>query len=74
MSGKPSAASLPLKGLTIVVTGSRRAPEQSALTTNLGGIPYVVPTVGISIPRDDSEIEPFLRELIEAPARTTPCS
>jgi uroporphyrinogen-III synthase len=59
-----SAASLPLEGLTIVVTGSRRAPEQSALVTNLGGIPYVVPTVGISIPRDDSEIEPFLRELV----------
>jgi uroporphyrinogen-III synthase len=61
---EPSAASLPLAGLTIVVTGSRRAPEQSALVTNLGGIPYVVPTVGISIPRDDSEIEPFLRELV----------
>jgi uroporphyrinogen-III synthase len=50
--------------MTIVVTASRRAPEQSALTTNLGGTPYVVPTVGISIPRDDSEIEPFLRELV----------
>jgi uroporphyrinogen-III synthase len=50
--------------LTIVVTGSRRAPEQSALVTNLGGIPYVVPTVGISIPRDDAEVEPFLRELV----------
>jgi uroporphyrinogen-III synthase len=60
-----SSASLPLEGLTIVVTGSRRAPEQAALVTNLGGIPYVVPTVGISIPRDDSEIEPFLRELVE---------
>jgi uroporphyrinogen-III synthase len=59
----PSAASLPLGGWTIVVTGSRRAPEQSALVTNLGGIPYVVPTVGISIPRDDTEIEPFLGEL-----------
>ena len=58
-----TAASLPLRGLTIVVTGSRRAPEQSSLVTNLGGTPYVVPTVGISIPRDDAEIEPFLREL-----------
>jgi len=28
------------------------------LVTNLGGIPYVVPTVGISIPGDDTEIEP----------------
>jgi uroporphyrinogen-III synthase len=63
-----SRASLPLDGLTIVVTGSRRAPEQSALVTNLGGIPYVVPTVGISIPRDDSEIEPFLKELVGADA------
>ena len=59
-----TSASLPLQGLTIVVTGSRRAPEQSALVTNLGGMPYVVPTVGISIPRDDSEIEPFLKELV----------
>ncbi len=64
MRESSSAASLPLEGLTIVVTGSRRAPEQSALTTNLGGTPYVVPTVGISIPRDDSEIGPFLRELV----------
>jgi uroporphyrinogen-III synthase len=63
----PSAASLPLRGMTIVVTGSRRAPEQSALVTNLGGIPYVVPTVGISIPTDDGEIEPFLRKLAGDP-------
>jgi uroporphyrinogen-III synthase len=62
-----SAASRPLEGLTIVVTGSRRAPEQSALVTNMGGSPYVVPTVGISIPSDDSEIEPFLRELVGHP-------
>ena len=51
----------------MVVTGSRRAPEQSALVTNLGGTPYVVPTVGISLPRDDSEIEPFLKELASPP-------
>jgi len=63
---EPSSASRPLEGLTVVVTGSRRAPEQSALVTNLGGIPYVVPTVGISIPSDDSEIEPFLKELVGA--------
>ena len=50
--------------MTIVITGSRRAAEQSALVTNLGGTPYVVPTVGISLPRDDSEIEPFLREIV----------
>ena len=64
MKQPSSSGSLPLEGLTIVVTGSRRAPEQSALVKNLGGIPYLVPTVGISIPKDDSEIEPFLRELV----------
>ena len=60
---EPPAAPRPLEGLTIVVTGSRRAAEQSALVSNLGGIPYVVPTVGISIPADDSEVEPFLLKL-----------
>ncbi len=46
-----------------MVTGSRRASEQSALVSSLGGVPYVVPTVGIGLPGDDSEVEPFLREL-----------
>jgi len=50
--------------MTIVITGSRRAPEQAALVENLGGVPRIVPTVGIGLPRDDSEIEPFLRELV----------
>ena len=49
--------------MTIVVTGSRRATEQSALVSNFGGSPYVVPTVGISLPADDEEVEPFLRAL-----------
>lgn len=55
--------SRPLDGLTIVVTGSRRAAEQSTLVSNLGGLPYVVPTVGISLPAGDSDVEPFLRIL-----------
>jgi uroporphyrinogen-III synthase len=60
----PSATPRPLEGLTIVITGSRRATEQSTLVSNLGGIPYVVPTVGISLPAGDGEIEPFLRKLV----------
>jgi uroporphyrinogen-III synthase len=60
-----SAAPGPLSGLTVVITGSRRATEQSALVSNLGGTPYVVPTVGISLPADDDEVEPFLRKLVE---------
>jgi uroporphyrinogen-III synthase len=54
----------PLEGLTVVVTGSRRAAEQSSLVSNLGGQPYVVPTVGISLPADDSDVEPFLKNLV----------
>lgn len=52
--------SRPLSGRTVVVTGSRRAPEQSALVSSLGGTPFLVPTVGISVPADSSEIERYL--------------
>jgi uroporphyrinogen-III synthase len=50
--------------MTIVVTGSRRATEQSALISNFGGEPYIVPTVGITVPADDAEVEPLLRALM----------
>ncbi len=53
----------PLEGLTVVITGSRRAVEQSALVSKLGGTPYTVPTVGIGLSADDSEVEPFLKTL-----------
>ena len=36
-----------LTGLTVAVTGSRRASELAALISNHGGTPYVAPTVGI---------------------------
>jgi len=36
-----------LNGLTVAVTGSRRASELAHLISNMGGIPYVAPTVGI---------------------------
>jgi uroporphyrinogen-III synthase len=51
----------------VVVTGSRRAAEQSVLVSNLGGRPYVVPTVGISLPAGDSDVEPFLKKLVSPP-------
>ncbi|MGH9366711.1 MAG: uroporphyrinogen-III synthase, partial [Thermoanaerobaculia bacterium] len=41
-----------LKGLTVAVTGSRRASELAQLITNMGGIPYVAPTVGIDVQED----------------------
>ena len=65
--GGSSAAPRPLAGITVVITGSRRATEQSALVSNMGGTPLVVPTIGIGLPSDDGEIEPFLRRLVEGP-------
>jgi len=41
-----------LKGLTVAVTGSRRASELAQLITNIGGVPYVAPTVGIDVQED----------------------
>src|SRR5208283_2082091 len=37
----------PLNGLTIAVTASRRAKELAQLITNLGGTPYIAPTIAI---------------------------
>ena len=45
-----------LKGLTVAVTGSRRASELAQLITNFGGVPYVAPTVGIEV-RDDVDLQ-----------------
>jgi len=59
-----SAGARPLEGLTVVVTGSRRASELAKLVSNFGGTPYVVPTVGIAPTADDSEVGPFLRSVI----------
>ncbi|HEY4673972.1 MAG TPA: uroporphyrinogen-III synthase [Nitrososphaerales archaeon] len=36
-----------LNGLTIAVTGSRRASELAHLISSMGGTPYVAPTIGI---------------------------
>lgn len=43
--GEPEAT---LAGLTVAVTGSRRAHELARLIEGLGGRPYLVPTVGIN--------------------------
>jgi uroporphyrinogen-III synthase len=54
----------PLEGRTVVITASRRATEQASLVSRLGGSPYVVPTVGISLTPDEGEVERFLRSII----------
>ncbi len=37
-----------LDGLTVAITGSRRASELAHLIKNFGGVPYIAPTVGIA--------------------------
>ncbi len=38
-----------LSGLVIVVTASRRAEELASIIRSFGGVPYIVPTVGIAV-------------------------
>lgn len=45
----------PLSGLTIAVTASRRATELAQLITNLGGTPYIAPTVAIATSKETKE-------------------
>jgi uroporphyrinogen-III synthase len=57
---------LSLAGLRIVVTGSRRATELARLIMNFGGIPHIVPTIGIQINQGVSgEIEAFISKIMK---------
>lgn len=57
---------LSLAGLRIVVTGSRRATELARLIMNFGGIPHIVPTIGIEINQGVSgEIEAFISKIMK---------
>jgi uroporphyrinogen-III synthase len=38
---------MPLDGLTVAITSSRRAGELARIVENLGGNPYIAPTIGI---------------------------
>lgn len=54
-----------LKGLTVAITGSRRASELAQLITNLGGVPYVAPTVGIEVQEDlDLQTERLIHTIV----------
>lgn len=54
-----------LKGLTVAITGSRRASELAHLIENFGGVPYVAPTVGIAVQEDvDLQVEGLVRKLV----------
>ena len=55
-----------LKGLTIAVTGSRRAKELAYMIKKLGGKSYLAPTVGIEANQPGSVAElSFIREVIK---------
>jgi uroporphyrinogen-III synthase len=55
-----------LAGLTVAITGSRRASELAHLITSFGGIPYLAPTVGIEVRQDISkEAEFFINKILE---------
>lgn len=52
----PSIKELSLSGLVIAVTASRRAEELARIIRSFGGVPYLVPTVGIEVnPRLNKE-------------------
>lgn len=55
-----------LQGLTVAITGSRRALELAHVITSFGGRPYIAPTIGIE-PRQDlsNEIERFINLIIQ---------
>ncbi len=55
-----------LRGLTVAVTGSRRASELAQLIANFGGVPYVAPTVGIEVQEDlDHQTEELIHKIVE---------
>jgi uroporphyrinogen-III synthase len=54
-----------LTGLTIAITGSRRGSELARIVKNLGGRPYVAPTVGIEadLKTPDNAIVEFIKRI-----------
>jgi len=54
-----------LMGLTVAITGSRRASELAHLVSNFGGVPYVAPTVGIDVQEDvDLQVEGLVQQIV----------
>jgi uroporphyrinogen-III synthase len=63
---KACSRDLPLHGLTIAITGSRRANELAHLVTSLGGKPYVAPTIAIQAPNKmKTVIHQFITEVLD---------
>src|SRR5271169_5160945 len=66
MSIKLHPRNAPLSGLTIAITGSRRANELAHIVTSLGGKPYVAPTIAIQAPANTgTRIRQFITSVLE---------
>ena len=66
MSVKLHSRNNPLDGLTVAITGSRRANELAHLVTSLGGRPYIAPTIAIQAPNKmKTRIHHFITEVLE---------
>jgi len=59
-----------LRGLTIAITGSRRASELAKIVENFGGKPYIAPTVGIeaNLGKPNEAIMEFINKLVKQEA------
>ena len=59
-----------LRGLTIAITGSRRASELAKIVENLGGKPYIAPTIGIeaNLDKPNEAIMEFINKLVKQEA------
>jgi uroporphyrinogen-III synthase len=59
-----------LSGLTIAITGSRRASELARIVENFGGKPYVAPTVGIeaNLSKPNKSIMEFIDKIVKQDA------
>jgi uroporphyrinogen-III synthase len=51
-----------LRGITVAVTSSRRAPELADIVRKFGGIPYIAPTIGI---KNNSQLNSECNQFIE---------
>src|SRR5215212_1890454 len=59
-----------LSGLTIAITGSRRASELARIVENFGGKPYIAPTVGIeaNLSKPNKPIMDFINRIVKQDA------
>jgi uroporphyrinogen-III synthase len=58
---------LPLNGLTVAITASRRASELAHIVESFGGKPYIAPTIGIEadLKRPRKDVLQFLNKVTE---------